>query len=141
LLLEDGVSLPPSELRAIPNSIIACPSSGTDTPNFANNDGNVDNDEAIAAVVTVPFSDIDEEHAGLDFGDNHNWSEPTIFLTNEQLDKIDSWLDTEVVQKHKAEEEAAGLQLPSMHDGRTFELLDAKDDHRDILAYILAKVQ
>ena len=28
-----------------------------------------------------------------------------------------------------------------MHDGRTFELLDAKDDQRDILAYILAKVQ
>ena len=104
-------------------------------------DGTMDNDEAIAATSTIPFCDVDEDTAGLDFGEDFDWSQPTVHLTLEQEEKVDTWLQTEVIDKYKEASPGSDVELPTTHQGNTFELIDAKDDQRDILAYVLHRVK
>lgn len=112
----------------------------TTIPQPGNNDGTEENDEAIFAASTIPMFDPDE-HAGLDFGVDHPWSQPTIKLTDEQNSQVDTWLQTEVIDGYEKQQRQKGLQIPTLHDGTTYELVNAKDDQQKVLSYVLSRVK
>jgi PIF1-like helicase len=108
--------------------------------NLGQNDGTEENEEAINAVGTIPFFDEFNEYAGIDFGENYQWSDAKIKLSSHQENNINTWLEEEVVKPYQQANVNEELQLPTLHNGDSFELLNAKDDQQEVLAYILQRV-
>ena len=109
-------------------------------------DGAEENDEAICVGGTLPVTPDEDTDIGLDgldninYGQNYKWWKPSYQLSSENSKEVDTWL-TNVVATHSNDESPDQLILPLKHNGATYEIDHCQDDQKDILAYIMQRIQ
>ena len=113
---------------------------------FTLNDENKDNDDAVNLVSNLHVSDNNDLDGlgDVNYGLTHDWSNPTVELSNEQNANVDTWLNETVVAPFLQDNFRPNDELkmiPTRTDGTNFELTDATADQKDILAWILGTIR
>jgi len=93
-----------------------------------------ENDDVVK-IVSEHFDNI-EDLEGFDYGINYDWSVPTIPLTKNQDDNVETFLSSKLEQYEK-DLLSEKIQLPHKADGSTYEMSQLTDEQSSIICYFL----